>query len=63
MCTYSFTIQNVVEMDQRGVSATVACDKGYKACINSLPLTGILHKLRADAHSVNWPEVLLVRAE
>ena len=55
--------KKVVELVRSGVSATVACDKVYEAYGNRLPLSTILRKMKVDARSGNWPEVLVVRAE
>ena len=55
--------KKVAELVQAGVSATVACDKVYEAYGNRLPLSTILRKMKVDARSGNWPEVLVVRVE
>ena len=55
--------KKVAELVRGGVSATVACDKVYEAYGTQPSLTSILRKMRSDARSGNWPEVLVVRAE
>ena len=55
--------EKVSELVSSGYSATVACDKVYKAYGPGLPVTHIMRKMKADKRTGDWPDMFTVRAE
>ena len=53
--------EKAAEMVRAGDTAQVACDKIYSCYGESMSVTDILRKMKADRRSGQWPERLIVQ--